>query len=128
MKCLIDTHVLLWYLEGDPTLPLRLADQLDDAEVIVVSIVSLWELTIKMSLQKIELNKSLEDIQKRLEGDKHFDVLNISFKHLHTLASLPHHHKDLFDRLLIAQAISEDIIIFSADDQFHAYPAHLVWK
>ena len=127
MEDLIDTHVLLWYLDGNIALPEKTADLLDSAKKIVVSTVSLWELTIKASLNKIELSNSLDQIQQELSNNKAFDILNISFVHLNTLSALPHHHRDPFDRLLIAQAISEKLAIVSADGHFNAYPVEVIW-
>ena len=128
MKYLIDTHVLLWYLDGDTSLPKQIAQDLDDAEKIVVSIVSFWELTIKVSLKKLQLNKAMFFVQEAISADSRYDILNISFDHLNTLSTLRFHHQDPFDRLLIAQAIKENLPIVTADRQFINYPAKVVWK
>jgi PIN domain nuclease of toxin-antitoxin system len=125
MEYLIDTHILVWYLDGHPALSQALIDRLGNSDKIIVSIVSLWELTIKSSLGKIELNNSLQDIKKELDTNVKFDIINISFEHLVILSKLPHHHKDPFDRLLISQAISENLTIISADQHFNAYPVPL---
>jgi PIN domain nuclease of toxin-antitoxin system len=127
MEYLIDTHILLWYLDGNIALPEEIANLLDSSKRIIVSTVSLWELTIKASLNKIELSNSLEQIQQELDSNRKFEILNISFAHLNTLSGLPHYHRDPFDRLLIAQAISENLAIISADRHFEAYPIEVIW-
>lgn len=128
MEYLVDTHTLLWYLDGSPALPQKLAVTLDNSEKIVVSIVSLWEITIKSSLGKIELAFSLEQIRDKMSADRRFKMLDISFSHLITLNKLQHHHNDPFDRLLIAQGISENLAIVSADKHFAAYPIKVLWQ
>ncbi len=127
MRFLIDTHVLIWFLEGSANLPPKLQDELNnDQNSIAISIASLWELTIKISLKKIVLSKTLQEVQVYiLERD--FVLLNISFEHLYHLSNLPHYHKDPFDRLLIAQAITENLIIISADQYFKSYPVKVIW-
>ncbi len=117
----------IWYLEGSINLPQKLREELNDNQnSILISIASLWELAIKISLKKIELTKSLAEIQAYI-AKRDFVFLNISFKHLYTLLDLPHHHKDPFDRLIIAQAITENISIISADQYFKSYPINIIW-
>jgi PIN domain nuclease of toxin-antitoxin system len=127
MEYLIDTHIIVWYLDGNTLLPNNVVDLLDNAEKIVVSIASLWELTIKSSLGKIELSYSFTELQNQLNNDKRFHLLDISFAHLNTLFTLTHFHRDPFDRLIISQAISEDLIIISADRHFSSYPVQIIW-
>lgn len=92
-----------------------------------ISIASLWELTIKMSLGKLVVDGlSIGDIHATLT-QRDVQVLAVSIDHLSVLASLPHHHRDPLDRLLIAQAISEGLPILSADGQFRRYPVEVVW-
>lgn len=127
MRILIDTHILIWYLDGSGKLPSKFHDKLNDAQNrIVISVASLWELAIKISLRKIELNKTLSEIHSYLI-ERDFGLLNISFEHLKVLSILPHHHRDPFDRLLIAQAISEDLTFISADQHFKSYPVNVIW-
>jgi len=128
MEYSADTHTLLWYLDGNLALPQKIAVALDNSEKIIVSIVSLWEITIKLSLGKIELAFSLEQLRDKMSSDKRFKMLDILFDHLISLNKLPHHHNDPFDRLLIAQGISEDLAIVSADRHFAAYPIKVVWS
>lgn len=127
MRYLIDTHVLIWYLNGDTDLSERYITLMHDPQnQLYISIVSIWEITIKLSLNKLDLTKSIKQIEEYILS-KDYKVLNISFEHLKTLSELPHHHNDPFDRLLIAQAISENLTIISADRHFSAYPAGVIW-
>src|ERR1700744_4735099 len=108
MRYLIDTHVLIWYLNGDKALPEKyVALMRDPKNELALSIASIWELTIKLSLKKLELYKSIQEIEKYiLTMDYH--LINISFSNLRILFDLPKHHGDPFDRMLISQAISEN--------------------
>ena len=127
MNFLIDTHVLIWYLDGSKRLPDKILKELDDADNhVTVSIVSLWELAIKISLKKMETKITLEEIQADILK-RDFIPLPISFGHLNALSSLEFYHGDPFDRLLIAQAIVENLTMMSADKQFTAYPINVIW-
>lgn len=127
MRFLIDTHVLIWCLNGDSALPSKWVKILDIAENIpVVSIVSLWEISIKMSLKKLEITNTLEQIHTYITSNG-FEILSINLAHLNTLLTLPHHRKDPFDRLLIAQAFTENLSIISADRHFGSYPVDVIW-
>lgn len=129
MRVLLDTHVLIWYLEGDSLPPSILNLLEDESNDRIVSIVSLWELTIKVSLRKLQLSKTLDEIQAHLLSKINFEILNIELPHLNHLIDLPKfdYHKDPFDRLLIAQAISEQLTIISADRHFSDYPVPVIW-
>lgn len=93
----------------------------------VISIVSLWELSIKISLKKLQTSRTLVEIHEHLLSKINFEILNIKFDHLQTLQTLPHFHNDPFDRLLIAQGISENLMIVSADRHFPQYSVKLIW-
>ena len=124
---LIDTHCWLWWhieperLSGPA---LRLIE--DGSTNIVFSVVSGWEIIIKYSLQKIKLPFSpYKYIPKRLEIS-YMEVLSVQLEHVLQVHKLPHHHKDPFDRLLIAQAVAENLTIISKDEQFQAYDVAIV--
>jgi PIN domain nuclease of toxin-antitoxin system len=124
MKLLLDTHALIWYLEGSLLLPETARVMIDNAEnEVFISAVSLWELSIKISLGKLKrpLNLSTLELAKHLEV-LGFLILPISPTHLDVLSVLPFHHKDPFDRLLIAQAIAENIPVLSRNAVFQDYP------
>ncbi len=127
MQFLIDTHILLWYLDGNSRLPDEIKAKInDERNTVIVSIASLWELAIKINLNKIETKRSLSEIQEYVI-ERDFTLLNISFNHLNVLVALPQYHGDPFDRLLIAQALSENISIISADQYFRSYPVSVIW-
>lgn len=126
MRILIDTHILIWYFDGNDKLPSRFRYQLDNAQnSIFVSIASIWEIAIKINLGKLKVTKSLTEIQSYLIK-REFELLEVKLTHLNTLSTLPLHHKDPFDRLLIAQAISENLTLISADQHFQAYSINLL--
>ncbi|RYE20517.1 MAG: type II toxin-antitoxin system VapC family toxin [Sphingobacteriaceae bacterium] len=126
MRILIDTHILIWYLDGNDKLSDKLYYQLNDVQNdVFISIVSLWEIAIKMNIGKLSLSQSLIEIQDYLTS-KEFILLEVKFTHLNTLSTLPLHHKDPFDRLLIAQAIAENLTLISADQHFQAYAVNLL--
>lgn len=123
MKLLLDTHVLLWWLEDDDGLAagarLAIADPSND---VFVSAATIWELAIKSGLGKLKLPT---DIETLLE-EEFFTSLPISFQHAITAGSLPPHHQDPFDRMLIAQAITEGLMLVSRDSRVHAYGVPMI--
>ncbi|MDR3275625.1 MAG: type II toxin-antitoxin system VapC family toxin [Treponema sp.] len=127
MDYLVDTQSFIWFVEDDERLPQRIKAVMeqDDARLLV-SIASLWEMTIKVSLGKLLLSGTLETIFDRLEQNG-FDVLPTGTEHLITLSTLALTHRDPFDRIIIAQAISADIPVISSDDVFAMYPVKRVW-
>ena len=122
MRILIDTHILLWYVEGNVKLKQNWRDILQDSHNYkVVSIVSLWEIAIKTNINKLSIEYPLDKLVP-LE----FQILDIDMLHLLTYQKLPNHHKDPFDRLLIAQAQIEDLEIMTLDQNFPLYDIKLV--
>ena len=127
MNFLIDTHVLLWYLEGNSSLPRTIRTEIDNSENnIFISVASFWELAIKLVSGKIDTKITLAQIEEDIVT-REFEVLNISFQHLDTLMGLPKVHGDPFDRLIIAQAITESLTIISIDRHFKDYPVDVIW-
>jgi PIN domain nuclease of toxin-antitoxin system len=119
LKLLLDTHALLWGLSGDSRLGPKTRDLIvDPGNEILFSIVSLWEIAVKIRIGKLE--GQIEEIAKAavVAG---MDLLSISVAHLLTLKNLPSHHRDPFDHLLIAQAIVEDAIFVSDDRHVRRY-------
>lgn len=127
MKYLLDTHALIWFLEGDERLTVTAKSIIcnDDTD-IYVSIVSLWEMAIKISLGKLELSQSLEQIIARLPQQA-ITLLPVQTTHVVTLLSLPFEHRDPFDRLLIAQALRENMKLMSNEVLFLRYGVDRVW-
>jgi PIN domain nuclease of toxin-antitoxin system len=127
MNLLLDTHALIWYTEGSDKLSSKAKFEIDNKfNSKFISIGLLWEVAIKASKNKLEIKQTFEELNHFifLNG---IQILGIEFSHLNILLELPHHHGDPFDRLLIAQAISEKLTIVSADRHFAAYPVEVIW-
>ena len=127
MKYLLDTHTIIWYLEASSELPKKIEALIDDPKIdIIISSVSLWEIVIKSSLKKLTLNLSLEELLSGVKT-RSFHILQIEDGHLLNLRKLPYIHKDPFDRLLVASAISEDMTLITADKNIRKYNVKCVW-
>ncbi|EIC29737.1 MULTISPECIES: type II toxin-antitoxin system VapC family toxin [Methylomicrobium] len=126
MKLLLDTHILLWYLENDPKLPDTWKRYIEDRHnSIAVSIASLWEIAIKISLGKLELLDDLSTVESVLH-QQGITLLPIKTSHLLQLLNLPFHHRDPFDRLIIAQAQVEQLSVVTHDSQFAQYSVSML--
>lgn len=124
MRLLLDTNTFFWWREGSPRLPARVEQDIGNSDNdIVVSIVSLWEITIKRALGRLRFAADFEAVIK----EEAFDLLAIGHAHLRVLAELPHHHRDPFDRMLIAQALAETLPVATADRAFAAYGVGIHW-
>jgi PIN domain nuclease of toxin-antitoxin system len=127
MAFLLDTHVFLWYINGDQVLNENIKNTINDNSLErYVSIASLWEISIKISINKLKLTHNFETLDGYLKANK-LKLLALKFDHLIGLKNLPHHHNDPFDRLLISQAIAENLTIISADRHFNSYPVNILW-
>jgi PIN domain nuclease of toxin-antitoxin system len=124
MKLLLDTHVILWLLAGDDRVPewLRAAAEESDDELLV-SDVSLWEIAIKSSLGRIEVPDSLPEVIDQSGVSR----LEIAQTHIWKVRDLEFHHRDPFDRLLVAQALVEGLTVVSRDRDLAAYEAATRW-
>ena len=118
-RLLLDTHVWLWWQSGDRSLGESARRAITDAIAVYFSLASAWEIAIKASLGKLTLPRSA-DIAAELAVDG-FASLAVEFEHARRLASIPAHHRDPFDRMLIAQAMVEDLTIVSSDPWFSRY-------
>jgi PIN domain nuclease of toxin-antitoxin system len=128
MAYLLDTHTLLWQYWGDPQQSSTAQQIIDNpSNKIYVSIASLWEITIKASQGKLDLRDPIAIFLKDAIEGSAIRLLPVERAHLISLTALPFHHKDPFDRLLIAQSIAENIPIISADSAFDAYPVTRIW-
>lgn len=128
MKLLLDTHVLLWYLDNNPKLPEIWKRSIEDRHnSVAVSIASLWEIAIKVSLGKLELLDSLTTIENIL-NQQGIAILPVRVSHLSNLLNLPFYHRDPFDRLIIAQAQLEQLTLVSDDGMFTGYSVSLLKK
>lgn len=118
MKILLDTHLLLWWMGDSPSLPAEARALISDpGNTIFVSAVSLWEIWLKESLGKLRLPASFED---RLASES-FENLPLTGEQARQVALLPWHHRDPFDRMLVAQAQTEDLTLLTADPPVAAY-------
>ncbi len=127
MKYLLDTHALIWFLNGDANLSIKARKAIESNEAInFVSIASLWEISIKLSLNRLILKTSLENLVEKVR-DNNFLFLPITIVDTMIIAGLPFHHRDPFDRLLICQAINNELILISKDQNFIHYEVNLVW-
>ena len=111
MNYLLDTHTLIWFLNGNQNLSKIAKDIIEDKESSVfLSIVSLWEISIKISLNKLTLHTSFDNFKAAIELNN-IKILQITFEDTLTVSTLPFFHKDPFDRLLISQAINNDFTL-----------------
>jgi PIN domain nuclease of toxin-antitoxin system len=119
MRLLLDTHILLWWLMGDRRMPKGISAAIGSLENdIVVSAASLWEIVIKRMLGRLVVN--VDDVVSSIAADG-FGELPVQFSHTLTVQSLPRHHDDPFDRILIAQAISDGRRLVTTDQAILAY-------
>ncbi len=125
MKYLIDTHIFLWYIEENTNISPSIASEIRNLDnTIFLSKASLWEIIIKSSSGKLELKKSLKELEDFIILNK-FILLDIEFSHLQKLRELLFFHRDPFDRLIVAQAIAEDYTLISDDKLVNQYPVKL---
>ncbi len=128
MKYLIDTHVFLWMASEPGNLSVTAKQIIQQANnELYVSICSLWEMQIKHQLGKLELDLPLSELWQKQRDISGLQLLQVEEAHVWALGKLPHHHKDPFDRLLIAQAGCENIAFMSADDIMAQYDVETVW-
>jgi len=127
MALLLDTHTLIWYLEGDSQLSDIVKNRLDNRqERRCVSAVSIWEMAIKINLGKLKIRKPLSDLPDFLSANA-FEWLPLAFDHNLAYLDLPLHHRDPFDRMLIAQASVEGLTIVTRDTHFSDYDVPILW-
>lgn len=128
MRVLLDTHSLLWLITGDASLPTNARNVArSTSNACFVSAASLWEISIKHSIGKVHVKTGLEHIFDLIRQTG-FDLLPISERHMLASAKLPFHHRDPFDRMLIAQASCEGLTLMSRDPVFASYGAQVVWS
>src|SRR5665213_1040942 len=124
MKLLLDTHTVLWFVGNDSQLSAAARENIENpAHEKFVSAASLWEIALKLSLEKLKLPLPFDEVFPRQLEVNGFELLPISCAQLNVLAGLPFHHRDPFDRLLIAQAVADRMIIVTRDQAFSKYPA-----
>jgi PIN domain nuclease of toxin-antitoxin system len=128
MRVLLDTHAFLWWIGNAPELSNKARKCISNAEnECLFSLVSAWEISIKSSLGKLKLDRTIDRFIPEHLALNRFKALEIGFRPIALVHSLPFHHKDPFDRLLIAQALDEKIAIVSANAVFKRYGVKTIW-
>lgn len=128
MRYLLDTHAFIWWNTDAPELPARVREILANPEnIILLSLASVWEMQIKLQVGKLTLPAPLAEIIEKQQHENQIELLPIILSHILALEHLPAHHRDPFDRLLIAQAQVEDIPLLSNDPILARYPVRVIW-
>ena len=127
-RLLLDTHVFLWWVADDPNLTTVARRAIADVNnECFLSLASCWEMAIKSSLGKLRLAKPVGRFVTEQLAANSFTLLNIELRHAAKVEKLPFHHRDPFDRLLVAQAVTEKLIIVTADSGFSNYGVRILW-
>ena len=128
MKLLLDTHTFIWLDSNPSRLSERVRSLLQDPNnTLFLSVVSIWEIQIKTQIGKLQLSIPLAELVKSQRQANMIEILPVSLSHVLALDHLPLHHKDPFDRLLIAQANLEDATLVSQDEILSSYSVQLIW-
>ena len=128
MNVLLDTHAFLWLLAGDKRAPARARRMFEDpANTVTLSLASMWEMSIKVSLGKLEVPGPLQTFLAEQLAENGIQTLDIAFRHVCAVETLPFHHRDPFDRLLAAQCLEDGLPILSADPIFERYGVKRIW-
>lgn len=126
-KLLLDSHALIWFFENDARLPVPTRTIIEDLEnEVCISIASFWEIAIKKSLSKLTLKKTIAEMFTECRNQQ-IEVLQISQEEIEAVETMPRHHGDPFDRIIIATCINLRFEVVSVDGQFDAYPVKRVW-
>ena len=129
MKLLLDTHTFIWW-DSDP---IRLTPHVlkmcqDPENTMMLSVASVWEMQIKFQLGRLKLSLPLTELIRAQQRINKIDILAVNLEHVFALDELPLHHKDPFDRILIAQTHVEKAVLVSKDPVFAEYPVHVLWE
>lgn len=128
MRCLLDTHAFLWAVNESPRLSHRAREIIEDGEnELLLSVASLWEIAIKLSTGKLKLELPFMELATRKTSAHGVVVMPITADHLDTVSRLPFHHRDPFDRLIVAQCISENISLPVRDEVLDGYGVERLW-
>jgi PIN domain nuclease of toxin-antitoxin system len=128
MKLLFDTHAFIWWDAEPAKLSRRVLHLCEDrSNSLILSVASVWEMQVKGQLGKLTLTAPLSELIEHQKNTNGFEILPITLPHIIQLSNLPLHHKDPFDRLLIAQAILEDALFLTNDPEVRLYPVKAIW-
>lgn len=125
MRILLDTHILLWSLADSKELSKKARKYISESDNVFVSVASLWEIAIKTSLGKLEIGVEADELNQIIINSG-FEILTINADHISPLHNLPPHHRDPFDRILIAQSIIEPLRLITHDQQLSLYGNSIV--
>lgn len=126
MRQLLDTHTFLWFVTGNFKISNQIRIQIENNDNLI-SLASVWEIAIKSSIGKLNLGISIEQLVNEQILGNGIEILNITTEHIALVANLPLHHRDPFDRLIIAQGIVEKIPIIGTDKVFDLYEIQRLW-
>ena len=128
MNLLLDTHAFLWFIDGSPKLGAQARTLIEDGtNTKWISVASLWEMAIKISLGRLHLERPFEPFVPEQIERNGFGVLPLRINHMAKVVTLPFHHRDPFDRLLAAQCLTEDLSLISVDEAFDSYGVRRLW-
>lgn len=128
MRILLDTHAFIWSITAPEKLSQQAQQAFNDSNnSLYISLISLWEIIIKEQIGKLKLGINLQETLAEQQEINDIRILPLSFEHLLVLSSLPLHHRDPFDRALIAQAITESMTLVTRDALFNQYPVSTLW-
>ena len=127
MEYLLDTHSFLWFINGDLELSNKAKSCIENPDATkYISVASFWEIAVKISIKKLNLDVPFNELKEHASKNG-FAILPITFEHTANLVQLDFHHKDPFDRLLISQALTDQLTIISRDSSFSKYNVNLIW-
>lgn len=126
-RVLLDTNAFLYFINDDPALGKTAKDLLESETDLLISVASLWEIAIKFSIGKLSLPSSFANFIPAQIRQNDIDILPVTLSHLEKISTLPFHHKDPFDRLIIAQSFVEVTSIVSSDAAFDLYGVERIW-
>ncbi len=128
MRLLLDTHTFIWYVTDNPRLSANVKLLIEDENnEKLVSIASIWEMAIKHSIGRLNFSLPFMEFVRQQLSVSNIGLLEINLNHIEIVASLPLHHRDPFDRLIIAQSMAEQIPVLSVDVIFDAYAIARLW-
>ena len=127
MDVLLDTHAFIWFINGDNQLSSKSKKIIKNIDNnCFISIASIWDIAIKISLKRLDINSGFKNLVKVIEENK-FEILPVTFEHIQYLLDLDYYHRDPFDRMIIAQGLSEKVSIITKDQNFNKYEVEIIW-
>lgn len=126
MRQLLNTHTFIWFVTGSDRINNKVRRQIESNDNLL-SIASLWEIAIKSSIGKLDLELSIEQLVEEQIIANGIELLDITTEHIAIVADLPLHHRDPFDRLIIAQAMGEQMLVVEMDKIFDSYSIQRLW-